>query len=321
MKAIVTTRYGAAEGLRLQEVERPQPGNNELLIRVHAATVTAGDVMLRRLPFLVWVPLRLFMGIKRKKIPGHEFSGVVEAVGSNVTCFKPGDEVFGTTTGLSVGAHAEYVCLPETWKGGGLAHKPADVKHKEAAAVPVGGMTALYLLKKGNIGRGQKVLVYGASGSVGSYAVQLAVHLGADVTGVASTRNVDLVNSLGTGRVIDYTKEDFTESGERYDLIFDAVGKISPSRSKGALKEDGTFVSIRSTTHETTENLLFLANLLEAGEIRPIIDSVYPLKQTVAAHRYVETGRKRGNVVIAVADWDSGRPVAATGHDAAIPSR
>jgi NADPH:quinone reductase-like Zn-dependent oxidoreductase len=302
MKAIVTTRYGAVEGLQLQEVERPQPGENELLIRVHAATVTAGDVMLRRLPFLVWAPLRLFMGLKRKKIPGHEFSGVVEAVGNAVTRFKQGDEVFGTTTGLSVGANAEYLCLPEAWKGGVLAHKPANVTHEEAAALPVGGMTALYLLTQGNIGRGQKVLVYGASGSVGSYAVQLAVHFGADVTGVASTRNVDLVKSLGAGRVIDYTQEDFTGSGETYDLIFDAVGKISATRSKTMLKEKGVFVSIRSTTHETREHLRFLKDRVEAGEIQPIIDRVYPLEQTAEAHRYVESGRKRGNVVIAVVD-------------------
>jgi NADPH:quinone reductase-like Zn-dependent oxidoreductase len=308
MKAIVTTRYGAAEGLQLQEVERPQPGENELLIRVHAATVTAGDVMLRRLPFLVWAPLRMFMGLKRKKIPGHEFSGVVEAVGNAVTRFHKGDEVFGTTTGLSVGANAEYLCLPESWKGGVLAHKPANVTHAEAATLPVGGMTALYLLTQGNIGRGQKVLVYGASGSVGSYAVQLAVHFGADVTGVASTRNVALVKSLGARRVIDYTQEDFTGSGETYDLIFDAVGKISPSRSKTMLKETGAFVSIRSTTHETRENLLFLKDRVEAGAIRPVIDSVYPLAQTAEAHRYVESGRKRGNVVIAVVDEGGSLP-------------
>jgi NADPH:quinone reductase-like Zn-dependent oxidoreductase len=304
MKAIVTTRYGAPEGLKLEEVERPHPVENELLIRVHTATVTAGDVMLRRLPFLVWAALRLFMGLKRKRIPGHEFSGVVEAVGNDVTRFKKGDEVFGTTTGLSAGANAEYICLPEAWKGGVLAHKPANVTHEEAAAVPVGGMTALCLLKKGNIHSGQNVLVYGASGSVGSYAVQLAAHFGADVTGVASTRNVKLVKSLGAGQVIDYTKEDFTQSGEIYDLIFDAVGKISPSRSKTILKENGAFVSIRSTTHETRENLLFLKNLVEAGAIRPVIDRVYPLEQTSKAHHYVESGRKRGNVVIAVTDRD-----------------
>ncbi len=302
MKAIVTTRYGAADGLQLQEVEQPQPGENELLIRVHAATVTAGDVMLRRLPFVVWAPLRLFMGIKRKKIPGHEFSGVVEAVGKAVSLFKKGDEVFGTTTGLGVGANAEYVCLPDAWKGGVLAHKPANVTHAEAAALPVGGMTALYLLRKGNIQSGQNVLVYGASGSVGSYAVQLAVHFGADVTGVASTRNVDLVKSLNANRVIDYTHEDFTQSGDTYDLIFDAVGKISPARSKTMLKENGAFVSIRSTTHETRQNLLLLKGMVEAGAIRSIVDSVYPLAQTAEAHRYVESGRKRGNVVIAVVD-------------------
>lgn len=301
MKAIVTSKYGGPDGLTLQEVDRPTAGDNEVLIRVHAATVTAGDVMLRSLPFPVWALLRLFMGIRRKKIPGHEFSGVVEAVGHGVSRFKEGDEVFGTTTGLSVGANAEYLCLPEEWKKGVVAHKPANVSHAEAAAVPVGGMTALYLLQKGNIERRDRVLIYGASGSVGSYGVQLARHFGADVTGVASGRNVDLVKSLGADRVIDYTKEDFTESGERYDLIFDAVGKSSPSRSKGALKEDGAFVSVQSTTREKGENLLFLRELLEAGEIQPLIDRVYPLAETAEAHRYVETGRKKGNVVIAVA--------------------
>lgn len=300
MKAIVTTKYGAPDGLTLRQVERPTPADDELLIRVHAATVTAGDVMLRTLPFPVWALLRLFMGLKRKKIPGHEFSGVVEAVGKDVTRFEKGDEVFGTTTGLSVGANAEYLCLPEAWKKGVLAHKPANVTHEEAAAVPVGGMTALYLLKQGNIQPGQKVLVYGASGSVGSYAVQLARHFGAEVTGVASSRNVELVKSLGAGRVVDYKKEDFTENGERYDLILDAVGKSDPARSKSALTENGAYVTVRSTTHEKRENLLFLKELLETGEIRPLIDKVYSLVETAEAHRYVETGRKRGNVVIAV---------------------
>jgi NADPH:quinone reductase-like Zn-dependent oxidoreductase len=301
MKAIITTKFGSPEGLQLQEVERPAPEDNEVLIRVCAATVTAGDVMLHSLPFLAGVALDLFMGIKRKKTPGHEFSGVVEAVGKDVTHFAIGDEVFGTTTGLSVGANAEYLCLPAAWKKGVMVDKPTNVTHKEAAAVPVGGMTALTLLRKGNIQRGQKVLIYGASGSVGSYAVQLAKYFGAEVTGVASTGNVEMVKSLGADQVIDYKKENFSESGERYDLIFDAVGKISPSPSKQVLTENGRFVSVRSLTHEAREKLLCLKELLEAGEIRPFIDRVYPLEQTVEAHRHVESGRKRGNVVIAVA--------------------
>ncbi len=308
MKAMITTKYGPPDGLQLQEVERPTPGDNEVLIRVYAATVTAGDVMLRSLPFLAAAFLQIFMGFKRKKTPGHEFSGVVEAVGKNVRQFKVGDEVFGTTTGLSVGANAEYLCLPEAWKQGSMVHKPANVTHEEAAAVPVGGMTALTLLRKGNIEHGQKILIYGALGSVGSYAVQLAKHFGADVTGVVSTGNVEAVKSLGADRVIDYKQEDFTESGESYDLIFDAVGKISLSHSKQALKENGVFVSVRSLTHGAKERLIFLRELLEAGEIRPFIDKVYPLEQTAEAHRYVETGRKRGNVVIAVATSGSALP-------------
>lgn len=300
MKAIVTTKYGPPDGLQLQEVEKPAPGDNEVLIRVHAATVTAGDVMLRKLPFPVWLLLRIFMGLKRKKIPGHEFSGEIEAVGKSVKRFKKGDQVFGTTTGLSAGANAEYVCLPEKWDGGVLAHKPANVAHEEAAAVPVGGMTALQLLRKGNTQRGQKVLIYGASGSVGTYAVQIARHFGADVTAVCSTRNIELVKSLGADKVIDYTKEDFTESGETYDLIFDAVGKSSPSSSKGSLTENGAFISVRSPTSEKRDNLIFLKELVEAGQIRPVIDRRYPLQQTAEAHRFVEEGHKTGNVVITV---------------------
>jgi len=301
MKAIVTTKYGSADGLQLQEVEEPALRDDELLIRVHAATVTAGDVMLRSLPFPVWALLRIFMGLKRKKIPGHEFAGVIEAVGRDVSRYKKGDHIFGTTTGLSTGANAEYLSLPEEWEGGVVARKPANTTFAEAAALPVGGMTALYLLREGNIQSGQKVLIYGASGSVGTYAVQLARHFGADVTGVCGTRNVELVRSLGASKVVDYTKEDFTESGETYDLIFDAVGKASPSRSRRSLTENGVFVSVRSTTSEKRDNLIFLKDLVEQGNIEPVIDRCYPLEQTADAHRYVETGRKTGNVVIVVA--------------------
>jgi NADPH:quinone reductase-like Zn-dependent oxidoreductase len=219
-----------------------------------------------------------------------------------VTQYRAGDRVFGTTTGLSAGANAEYVCLPETWEGGVMATIPADVPTDEAAAAPVGGMTALHFLKEGNIERGQRVLIYGASGSVGTYAVQLAGHFGATVTGVCSARNAGLVTSLGAAAVIDYTKEDFTQNGETYDLIFDAVGKASPSGTKGSLAENGAFVSVRSSTSEQRENLLFIRELLAAGKIRPVIDRRYPLAQTAAAHGYVETGRKAGNVVITVAE-------------------
>jgi NADPH:quinone reductase-like Zn-dependent oxidoreductase len=301
MKAIVCTKSGPPEVLQLKEVEKPIPKDNEVLIRVHAATVTRGDIVLRKLHPLLYLPMRLF-GVKRKKIPGHEFAGEVEYSGIGVKHFKQGDQVFGTTTGLSVGANAEYVCLPEEWTSGMLALKPTNMSYEEAAALPVGGMTALYILRKGNIQNGQKILVYGASGSVGTYAVQLARHhYGAEVTGVCSTANMELVKSLGADQVIDYTKEDVTKTGPIYDIIFDAIGKIAPSQSKSALKENGSFLSIRSTTSENTENLITLKELVEAGKIKAVIDRCYPLEQVAEAHRYVETGHKKGNVVIIVA--------------------
>jgi len=279
--------------------EKPVPADNEVLVKVQAATVTAGDVMLRRATFPLSLALGI-MGIRRKRIPGHEFAGEIEAVGRDVTRFKPGDQVFGTTTGLSVGANAEYVCLPEEWNSGVMALKPASVSYEEAAVLPVGGMTALHLLKKANIQSARRVLIVGASGSVGSYAVQLAKHFGADVTGVCSAANVDLVASLGANRVIDYTTEDFTRNGQTYDAIFDAVGKTSQAKCKASLAEGGVFVSVQSTTKESMGNLLLLGELADAGTIKPVIDKRYPLAPVAEAHRYVETGRKRGNVVITV---------------------
>lgn len=300
MKAIVSTKSGPPDVLQLQELETPTPKDDEILIRVHAATVTAGDLVLRKLHPLMFVPMRLF-GVRRKKIPGHEFAGEVEAAGNRVTRFQTGDQVFGTTTGLSVGSYAEYICLPEEWKNGAVAPMPDNVTYEEAAAVPVGGMTALHFLRKANLQSGQKALIYGASGSVGTYAVQLARHFGAEVTGVSSTANVELVKSLGAATVIDYTQEDFAERGERYDVIFDAVGKTSSAACKKALAPDGAFVSVKKgMAAERTEDLIFLKELIEAGEITPVIDRRYPLEQAAGAHRYVETGRKRGNVVITV---------------------
>lgn len=299
MKAIVQTKYGSPDDLQLKTVEKPTPKDHEVLIRVHAATVTSGDVVLRRIPPLFYLPLRLF-GTRRKVIPGHELAGEIEAIGNAVTRFNIGDHVFGTTTGLSTGANAEYVCLPEVWTTGVLAIKPINMSYEEAAATPVGGMTALYLLRKGNIQRGQRMLIFGASGSVGTYAVQLAKYFGAEVTGVCSSANIALVKSLGADKVIDYTKVDFAKSDETYDVIFDAVGKTSESRCKSALKKTGIYLSVKLRTSEATENLVFLKELIEMGALKAVIDRVYPLDRVADAYRYVETGHKRGNVAITV---------------------
>ena len=298
MKSIVSTKSGPPEVLQLKEVEKPIPSNHEILVKVHAATVTRGDTALRKMHPLLFIPMQLF-GVKRKKTPGHEFAGEVVETGKDVTRFKAGDQVFGTTTGLSVGANAEYLCLPEEWSSGVLATKPAKVSYEEAAALPVGGMTALYLLQQGHLQAGQKVLINGASGSVGSFAIQLAKqHFGAEVTGVSSTKNMALVKSLGADHVIDYTKTDFTKGDQVYDVIFDAVGKTSAAECKGILKENGSFVTVKGMTKESSENLLLLKDLMEAGKIKSVIDKRFPLEQVADAHRYVESGHKRGNLVI-----------------------
>jgi NADPH:quinone reductase-like Zn-dependent oxidoreductase len=293
MRAVLFKRSGSADRLELAEVPRPTPEPKEILVKVHAATVTRGDVVLRRLPFLLW---RLF-GFRRKTMLGHEFAGEIETVGKDVTLFKEGDRVFGTTTGLTTGSYAEYICVPEE---GVLATVPTNATYEEAAPLPIGALTALHFLREGDVGSGKRVLVYGASGSVGTFAVQLATHFGAHVTGVCSTSNVEMVKSLGADEVIDYTKQDFAEAGQIYDIIFDAVGKASPRRGKRVLAENGSYVSVRSSTKEKTEDLLVLRDLMEAGEVKAVIDRRYSLEQIPEAHRYVEKGHKRGNVVIIV---------------------
>ena len=307
MKAIVCTKSsGTPEVLKLKEVQKPSPGEQDVLIKIHAATVTRGDVILRKLHPVLALLLSVF-GVKKMKIPGIEFAGDVADLGSDVTQFKVGDKVFGTTTGQRFGANAEYVCVPETSKQRVLALMPTNATYEEAAPLPVGGMTALYLLKKADIQPGQKVLVYGASGNVGTYAVQIAKHAyNAQVTGVCSTRNVEMVRSIGADNVIDYTKEDLPQADQSYDVVFDAVGKLSRSKGKRLLRENGTFLTVQSPTKETVGNLKILKDLFEKGKIKPVIDRQYPLEAVAEAHKYVETGRKRGNVVVTVASSESG---------------
>jgi len=300
MKAIITKKSGSSEGLQFEDVNKPEPSNNEVLIKVYAATVTRGDIVLRRMHPLLFIPLRLF-GLRKKVIPGHEFAGEIEAVGSDVSKYEVGDRVFGTTTGLRAGANAEYVCLPEEWKSGVIMKMPPELTYDEAAATPVGGMTALEILSRGNIQKGQKVLIYGASGSVGTFAVQLTKnYFGAEVTGVCSTSNIELVKSLGADKVIDYKQEDITRINQIFDVIFDAVGKTNPSDWKGILKPEGAFLTVKTTTKENETNLSILAELVGKGKLKSVIDRRYSLDEVVEAHKYVESGHKKGNVVIVV---------------------
>jgi NADPH:quinone reductase-like Zn-dependent oxidoreductase len=297
MKAAVVEKYGQPEGLRIKEVETPLPKDNELLVKIYATTVTYGDAALRRMKFPARMVFGLFLGgLGKNKTLGHELAGEVEAVGDKVSHFKEGDCIFAST-GMTGGAHAEYICLSED---GMIACKPANMTFEEAAAVPVGGNTALHILRKANIQSGQKVLIYGASGSVGTYAVQLAKYWGAEVTGVCSTSNLEWVRDLGADKMIDYKREDFTKTGETYDVIFDAVRKISSSQCKELLNENGVFLSTRSPTEEKAENLVFLKGLIEEGKLKSVIDRRYPLEDIIDAHSYVDQGHKKGNVVIVV---------------------
>jgi len=313
MKAIVCTNYGSPDVLELREVDRPVPRDNEVLIKVRATTCHIGDVKVRsfNVPFWQMIPFRLFLGILRPKrsILGMELAGDVEAVGKNVKRFEVGDPVI-VSAGFVFGAHAEYICLPEdatAVKNGLVAIKPNNMSYEEAAAgVASGGLTALSVLRKANIKKGQKVLIYGASGSVGVFAVQLAKHFGAEVTGVCSAANLEMVKSIGADEVIDYQAEDFTASGASYDVVFDAVDKLPASRGTKALGPNGRYFNVNkhSSARIGTDDLLFLVDLVEAGEMKTVIDRRFPLEEMVEAHRYVEKGHKKGHVVITVTDSD-----------------
>ena len=318
MKMIAWTKYGPPDVLQLKEVEKPIPQDNEVLIRIYATTVIAGDCEMRSLkfPLLLRFLMRIELGFRgpRKNILGQELAGEIESVGKDVKVFRKGDQIFAHT-GLDLGSYVEYICLPED---GVLTIKPANMTYEEAATVPFGGLEALGYLRKGNIQSGQKVLISGASGTIGTFAIQLAKYYGAEVTGVGNPTSLEVMKSLGADKVIDYTKEDFTKSSETFDVIFDIVGKSSFSSIKRLLKKNGFYLLpnlrlshlvrgkrssmkvIFGAQSEGTEDLIFLKELVEAGKIKTVIDKRYPFEQIAEAHSYVDKGQKTGNVVITI---------------------
>lgn len=328
MKAIVATGYGPPEVLQLTDVDTPTPGAHELLVQVHASTVVAGDARIRSSRYTRFgVLMRVGLGIRRPRntIPGNEFSGVVAAIGHDVTRFRVGDQVFGVLWGIPfAGANAEYVCVPDD---GMVTTRPSGISHGVAAALPVGALCALHFLRRSGIDDGQRILIHGASGSVGTYAVQLARHFGADVTAVCGPDSVELVRSLGAERVIDYTEMDYTTAGDSYDIVFDAAMKTSFRAAKAVLEPGGTYVTLDwpisevirgaadrharvviGTARKNPDDLRYLTNLLAEGVIRPVIDRCYPLEHTAEAHRYVDAGHKKGNVVINIVGDDGCEP-------------
>jgi NADPH:quinone reductase-like Zn-dependent oxidoreductase len=300
MKAILYTGSGSPEVLKFTDTEIPIPKENEILVKVKASSVTSGDVKLRKLPRFILIPVGFLFGFKPMKTPGVEFAGTTEVTGKGVKDFKKGDQVYGTTTGLQYGGNAEYVCVPEKPKKGVVIKKPENISNHQAAVIPVGAMTALHNLRKADIKKGNKVLIYGASGSVGTYAVQLAKYFGAEVTGVCSTGNLELVRSAGADYLIDYTKNDFNKGNSLYDVIFDAVGKITKSSCRSILNNKGTYLSVKYPTKEKVEYMHFLNELILKGKLKPVIDRTYTLDKVPEAHSYVEKGHKKGNVVIII---------------------
>jgi NADPH:quinone reductase-like Zn-dependent oxidoreductase len=327
MKAVVWTAYGPPDVLELREVEKPSPKDNEVLIKIHATTVTAGDCEQRSLKLPIWhaLPMRAYVGVSKPEritILGMELAGEIEAAGKDVRLFKEGDQVFAATGFFRMGTCTEYTCLPEEPEEGALALKPANMTYEEAAAVPMGGLEALSFVRQGDVQSGQEVLINGAGGTIGTFAVQLAKYFGAEVTAVDSTGKLDMLRSIGADQVIDFTQEDFTNRGETYDFILDVVGKGSFSGYIASLKQDGRYLIadagpvqmargrwtsrrggkkvLFGAAHLKSEDLVFLRELIEAGELQSVIDRSYPLEQTAEAHRYVETGQKKGHVVVRV---------------------